>query len=185
MTRRSASTCFINALRGLAGNRLSQLGTAATNFHEKERHYPGRRPSAGEPLTQQHRQIGSHQACKLIRSPKRLVGGRIVALNPSQKLTQTRLALFGRSFHIQQPRHPIRQEVFILQARDCLARGHPTVALPVDADENVALLKVGPVKIARRVRTRAKLEHHRCQLESFDRAVYGTTLFGQLSQESN
>ena len=104
------------------------------------------------------------------------------ALNTPQKLTQTRLALFSGSFHVKQPWHPSRQEVFIFQARDCLARSHPTVALPVDAEENVTLLKVGPVKAARRVRTRAKLEHHWCQLEPFDRTVHGLAFLGQLSK---
>jgi len=59
--------------------------------------------------------------------------------------------------------HSPRQLELILQPRDLHARADPPVPLPVQPDEHVALRQVSPVQLARGVRPRPQLEHHRGQ----------------------
>ena len=56
----------------------------------------------------------------------------------------------------------------VLQPRDVHVGRDPAVALPVDPNEHVALVEVGPVEVPRGVWTRAELEHHRCQTQLRD-----------------
>jgi hypothetical protein len=56
-----------------------------------------------------------------------LVGGSVVVLDSTEKLIQARFALLSGTLHVEQPRHPLGEEVLILQTRDGLA---PTATQP-------------------------------------------------------
>ena len=73
----------------------------------------------------------------------------------------------------------------VLEARHLLTRRDPPVLLPVHADEDVALLEVGPVQRTRRIRARAELEHHRGEGEPLDRGAGGATLGRQFLAASS
>ena len=74
------------------------------------------------------------------------------------------------------------EAVLVLEARDLLVGRDPAVALAVDADEDVALREVGAVQLARRMRPRAELEHHRREAQPLDRGAHGAALVGSSSR---
>jgi hypothetical protein len=92
-----------------------------------------------------------------------LIGDAAFVLDPGQQLRQPRLALRRRGLDVDEPGQPGRELVLVFQSRDLLARRDPPVALPVDADEHLALRQVGPVYRLRWVRPGAEFEHHRHQ----------------------
>ena len=83
---------------------------------------------------------------------------------------------------IQQHRHPRGQPELILQTRDLHPRPNPAVPLPIDADENLTLLQVGPIHAARRMRPGAGLIPHRNQMQPPDRPQRRRPLLSQLLQ---
>ena len=84
---------------------------------------------------------------------------------------------------VDELRHRCRgQVVLVLEAGDLLVGGDPAVAVAVDADEDVGLGEVRAVQRAGRVRAGAELEHHRRQVEAFDRGAGGAPLVGELAQ---
>ena len=64
----------------------------------------------------------------------------------------------------------------VLQSRDVHARPDPAVPLPVQADEDVGLREVGPVQLARWVRSGAELEQHRRESQGRDGTGHRATL---------
>ena len=100
---------------------------------------------------------------------------------------QAGLLVGGGSFGIEQHRLTGGQAVLVLEAGDVHAGGDPAVALPVDADEHLALLEVGEdasarYMLPRRVGTGARLVPHRNQVQALDGAPGGRALIGQLLQ---
>gem|GEM_PF-5805461 len=73
-------------------------------------------------------------------------------------------------------------QVVELEVGDLLAWRDPAVALPVDRDEDMALLEVGAVQLARRMGPGAELEHHRREVQPLDRLSGGLSLLRQLLQ---
>jgi hypothetical protein len=80
---------------------------------------------------------------------------------------------------IQQPWHGSGQLQLVLQARYGHAWPDPPIALPVDPDEDIRLLEIGPVHGLRGMRPRSRLEHHRRQLQLLDRRPGRFALGGQ------
>src|SRR4029077_6648294 len=94
---------------------------------------------------------------------------------------RARLGVGARSLDIQQLRQAARQVELILEARDLHAGTYPAVALPVQPDEDIALLQVCPVQSLRRVRPGTQLEQHRSEPQRRDGARDGAPLGSQLA----
>src|SRR6185437_11222296 len=90
------------------------------------------------------------QPLKLIRGPEFTV--RRLLPDPGHQLLETGLAIGRRHLGVQQARQILRELELLLQPRDLATGRNLPVALPVKADENVALRQVGPIEISRRVR---------------------------------
>ena len=137
----------------------------------------GRR--AREALAQQDGEVVSQQPFQLPRGGERPVGHGARRPDVVDHRRQPRLLAGRRALEVQQHRFARGQPVLILQARDVHPRRDPAVALPVDAHEHLALLQVGPVHAARRVRPGAGLIPHRNQVQPPDRTPGGRPLPGQ------
>src|SRR5262249_6034752 len=74
------------------------------------------------------------------------------------------------------------QAVLVFQAGDVHPRGDPAIPLPVDTHEHLALLQIGPVHGARRVRAGARLIPHRHPAQPLDSPPGGPPPPGQLFQ---
>src|SRR5262249_29953122 len=72
--------------------------------------------------------------------------------------------------------------VFVLQAGDHLARRDPPVALPVDADEDVTLIEIRPIEVARRMRPGTELEQDGRQVQMPDGILRGGAFLSELSE---
>ena len=98
-----------------------------------------------------------------------LGGGRLVAfLEPGtrsglEELLELLLALRGRLLHVDEAWPAAAAPQLVLDPGELRARCDPAVALPVDADEDVALVEVGAIEVVRPVRPRTQLEAHRDQ----------------------
>src|SRR5262245_25962872 len=84
--------------------------------------------------------------------------------------------------HVDEPRLPGRTQVLVLDTGDLGFRRNPSIALPVDPDEDVALLEVRAVDVLRRVRAGAELEQNGYQLEPFDGGACRRAFRSQLLQ---
>ena len=106
----------------------------------------------------------------------------VVVADPGQELAEALLALRGL-LQVDELRHVARGEpVLVLEAGDLVARRDPAVVLPVDADEDVALLQVGAVELLRRMRPSTELEHDRREVQPLDRGARGSALGLELLQ---
>ena len=83
-------------------------------------------------------------------------------------------------FHVDEPRLPGRTQVLVLDPEDLGLRRNPSIALPVDPDEDMALLEVRAVEVLRRVRTSAELEQNGYQVERLDGGACRRPLGSQL-----
>ena len=94
-----------------------------------------------------------------------------------------RSSRWSRRLDVDELRHRRGGEVvLVLEARDLLVGRDPAVALAVDADEHVALLEVGAVELAGRMRAGAELEHDRRQAQPLDRGARRAALVGEFAQ---
>ena len=125
-----------------------------------------------EALAQQHRQVVLDEALQLSGFGEALVGDVTVALDPGEHLLQPRLALRRRRLDVDKPGQSRRQEVLVLQPGHLLPRRDPAVALPVHADEDLALRQVRTVNLPRRMRPGTQLEHHRHQPQTDHRVPH-------------
>src|SRR3954451_23846780 len=116
-----------------------------------------------EALGQQEREIVGHERSELVIGAERAVRG--FSLDPSQKDVQRLLALRRGLLEVEEHRLATRKRELelVLDARDGSPRGDPAVALPVDADEDITLVEIRRVEVARRVRASSLLEEDRRQ----------------------
>ncbi len=101
-------------------------------------------------------------------------------LDAAQQVLELVVAIGNGILHIDQFGMLLGEKVFVLEPGNFHAGRDPAVALAVHADEDVALLEVGPVERARRVRSGAQLEEHRRQLQVADRLDRCAALVRQL-----
>ena len=87
----------------------------------------------------------------------------------SIRVVRPRLSVRRGRLHVQQPWQRSRQPELVLETRDVHVRPDPSVALPIQADEDVGLREVRPIELARRMRPSTELEHDRRQPEGRDR----------------
>jgi hypothetical protein len=139
-----------------------------------------RGPAGCKPLAQHGREVVAQQPLQLIGRLELSVGGLLT--DPVHEVLEAGLAMRRRHLRVQQPGQIVGQLELLLQPRDLHAGRDLPVALPVEAHEDVALRKVRPVEVARRVRSRALLEHHRGEPERRDARRGGVPLVGELDQ---
>nr|WP_238476443.1 hypothetical protein [Agromyces mariniharenae] len=97
------------------------------------------RPRSVEALGEEGREVGFDEARELGGIREGLVGGGVVVADPFEQRLQTRLAV-DRPLHVDELGHlPGYEAVLVLETRELLAGCDPSVLLPVDADEDVAL----------------------------------------------
>ncbi len=88
--------------------------------------------------------------------------------DPVEQLGQTRFTVRSGAFHVQKPGEFARaQVVLVFESGDLLIGSHPSVALPVQADEDIALIQIGAIELARGVGSGPQLEHHRRKVQAF------------------
>src|SRR5258708_33569097 len=92
------------------------------------------------------------------------------------------LARWSRGLEVDQLGFVSRKLVLVFQARDRHVRGDPAIALPVEADEDIALGQVGPVEFTWGVGPRPRLEEHRRQPQLDDGFACRSTLRSELVQ---
>ena len=129
-------------------------------------------PAAGgrEPLAQEQGEVVAHQAPELPRRAERAVRVGPLRLELVDHGRQPRFSVGRRCLDVQQPGDRVGQPELVLESRDVHARPDPAVPLPVQADEDVGLREVGPVQLARWVRSGAELEQHRREPQGRDGA---------------
>ena len=103
-----------------------------------------------EALGEQVRQVVRHERPELFGRRERPVR-RPRSLDSPDERAQTVLALGGRLAQVEEHRLAVPEVQLVLDPGDLGSGSDPAVALPVDADEDVALIDVGRVQIARRV----------------------------------
>src|SRR6476620_10519215 len=135
-----------------------------------------------EPLCQEERQVVAHERTKLLHRRERAVGGASFLLDPTNERDEAILALERRLLDVEEHRLALTEVELILEARNRAPLGNPAVALPVDADKNIALIDVCRVQVTRCVRTRTLLEQHRSEVQRRDRLACGDTLLCELAQ---
>src|SRR5437660_10105674 len=95
---------------------------------------------------------------------------------------QAGLTLCRGSLDVDELRFPTRELVLVLQARYLHSGGNPAIALPVEADEDIALGQVGPVQFTRWIGSCPRLEEHRGQSQLGDGLACRSSLVAQLVQ---
>ena len=118
---------------------------------------------------------------ELLGVGERDVGRIVVVADPLEQRVEPLLPMLA-ALQVDELRDLGREVPLVLETRHLLARRDPAVLLPVDADEDVALLEVGAVQLARRMRPRAELEHHRRHRQPLDRRPRRSPLRRQLLQ---
>jgi hypothetical protein len=122
-----------------------------------------------EAFAEEQGEIVRQQPSELVCLRERPVRDRAFGFDSLHHRGEARVAGGGGSLDVEQPRLLRREAVLLLQSRNGPAGRDPAVALAVDADEHVALVEVGGVELARRVRTCAELEHDGRQPKPLDR----------------
>jgi hypothetical protein len=135
-----------------------------------------------EPLAEEQREVVADQSRELPRGAERTVGVGPLRLELGDHGRQPGFPLGRRVLDVQQPGDRTGEPELVLEARDVHAGSDPAVPLPVQTDEDVGLGEVGPVQLARRVRSGAELEQHRGEPECRDGPGDRRTLRGELRQ---
>jgi hypothetical protein len=138
----------------------------------------------GEAFGQQGRQVIKEQFAQLVGVREGLARHVALTPDPVEHAAQARLHVGRRALEVQQPGQPRRVAELVLQTREGHARPDPAVALPVDADEDLRLLEVGPVHRLSRMWTRARLEHDRDEPQLLDGRARRHPLVIQLAHGS-
>ena len=135
-----------------------------------------------EAFGQQGGEVTADLVLQLVGGLERKVRGGVVGPDPIDQVFEAILAR-GARLDVDELRHGPRGEVvLVLEARYLLVRRHPAVAVAVDPDEHIALCEIRPVERARRMRSRAELEHHGRELHPLDRGAHGASLVGELAE---
>jgi hypothetical protein len=134
-----------------------------------------------EALGQERHQVLGHELLELGGGGERLVRDHRLLLDAAQHRLQPGLHVGSGPLDVHEARHVLRQHELVLQAGDLHVGGDPPVLLPVHGEEHVALLQVGAVQAAGRMRPRGLLEQHGRELEGLDRALNGGSLLRQLA----
>ena len=108
-----------------------------------------------EALREQKGEVVRHERGELVSRRESAVGRPGLLLDALDQCLETLLSFRSRFLDVKEHRLAVRQVELVLEARDLLPGADPSVALPVDPDEDVALLDVSGVEIARSVRTSA------------------------------
>src|SRR5262249_54981330 len=180
-------------IRALEESRdLGERPSAPDEFAALERREPRRRrlalgarvrvaggPGQRESLGEHEREVVLDQLLQLRGVGKRAIGDPVLLLDPTDEPAEALLARVG-PLDVDELRHVPGKRVLVLEARDGLTWRDPTVALPVDAEEHVALGEVRAIEIARRMRARAHLEHDRGEAHALDRVFRRGALLGKL-----
>ena len=159
--------------RGRRGDAASDGGHVGCGIRHVVRSRGRLRAGCVESLGEQGREVGRDEVRELVRGGERRVRRGAVVADPRDERVEPFVA-FGGLLDVDELRHLVRREpVLVLEAGDLLTRRDPAVLLPVDAHEHVALREVGAIQLLRRVRPRPELEHHRREVQPFDRAARG------------
>ena len=134
----------------------------------------------GETLGQELRQVVGDPLAQLLGRGELLVRSGILRADAVEQRMQALLPLWSGCLDIDQLRFPARELVLVLQAGYLHTGGDPAIALPVEADEDIALRQVGPVQLARWIRACAQLEKHGRQAQLRDGLSCRSPLRGQL-----
>ena len=135
---------------------------------------------AREALGQELRQVVGDALAQLFSCGELLVRSGILGADAVEQRMQVLLPLWSGCLDIDQLRFPARELVLVLQAGYLHTGGNPAIALPVEADEDIALRQVGPVQLARWIRACAQLEKHGRQAQLRDGLSCRSPLKGQL-----
>jgi hypothetical protein len=149
----------------------------------RDRDVPARdgRSLAGEPLRDEQREVVAQEVGQLVRGLEASVGDAARSDSLEHAL-QPRIALTRGTLDVHELRYPrpSGELVLVLETGDLHSGGHPSVPLPVDPDEDVALLEVGAVQRPRWMRTRSELEEDGDEPELLDRAARSGPLRSEL-----
>ena len=159
--------------RGRRGDAARHGGHVGGGIRHAVRSRGRLRAGCVESLGEQGREVGLDEFRELLGGGEGRVRRGVVVADPRHERGEPLLA-FGGLLHVDELRHLARREpVLVLEPRDLLTGADPAVLLPVDAHEHVALREVGAVQLPRRVRPRPELEHHRREVQPFDRPARG------------
>ena len=125
----------------------------------------GVRPRRVEPVGQERRDVGDDQVRQFGGSLETAVGAAVIAPDAVEQFGEAGVAIGGGMLDVDQMRQLGGEEVFVLEPRDLLVGCDPSVFLPVQTDEDVALREVCAVQRPGRVRPRPEFEHDRCEME--------------------
>ena len=139
------------------------------------------RPPPDEPLRDEQGEILREELGELLGGLEVPVGD-VVGCDSPEQLLQALLAFPGGLLHVDELRLRPGEEVLVLEAGDLHSRSDPAVLLPVDADEDVALLEVGAVERPGWMRPGAEIEEHRSEAEPFDGRTRGSPLRRELPE---
>jgi hypothetical protein len=92
-----------------------------------------------EPLREQKRQVPCHERPELCGRRERAVCGPSVILDPTDQRVQALLAFRCRLLDVEEHGLVLGKVELVPESRDHPSKGRSSVALPVDADEDVAL----------------------------------------------
>jgi hypothetical protein len=102
-----------------------------------------------------------------------------VRLDPFDQRRQPGLAIGRRPLDVDEARLPGREPELVLETGDLHVRRDPSVAFAIDRNEDVTLLEVGAIEVARRVRACPQLEEDGRETQALDRGSNSGTLRGE------
>jgi hypothetical protein len=132
-------------------------------------------------LGEHQREVVFDEVLQLLAIAEELVRDLIVGLDALEQLLEARLPVV-RCLDVHQLRHPLCQHVLVFESRDLFSRRDPSVAFPVNADEDVALRQIAAVKVPGWVRARAEFEHDRDEVQRLDGFAHGEAFVLQLTE---
>ncbi len=171
---------------GVRARELLRDASRALHVHEHERHCSVReRPPLGasvEALGEEHGEVVEDELGELARRAERPVRDQRVAPDPVEKAVELGVALGRRLLDVDQLRTPATSLELVLEAGNRGVRTDPAVALPVDPDEDVALLEVRAVHVGGAVGARSELEAHGREAQRSDGRLDGIPLGRELAE---
>ena len=164
------------------------LGDARRALHvdEHERHRSlrerARLRASVEPLGEEHGEVVEDELGQLARRSELPVRGETLVSDPAEERPQCGISFRSRLLDVDQLGTPLTPLELVLDPGDRRTRCDPAVALPVDADEDVALLEVRAVHLVRPMSASTELEPHRRQAQGPNRGLDRISLGRELAQ---